>query len=575
MRRLRRLLLAGLLTTAFAAPAGADAIVRTQAMLASTVAEYFIDEDRVILELEIGAPDVEAFANLLPDELYERLGNPPKPLIERLALFVREDCIVALEDAPPLPGRPVAIEPRTRVRRDEISGEPLLDTEEEPEIVIFARLEYPLPFRPSTLILGGSVATRTGIGFVAYHQEIAINDFRYLAPGQAVDLDWEDPWYSEFRARSLRRTYFAPANGFIYIEPYEVRKEVVIRPKDLQHWVDLGLEGRDTIPAAMQEDLKRTAAEFLRQRHEVRIDGETLVPDLAQINFLERTLRTSRVIYPPVDISVNAAILGAIFVYPTVELPEHVTMKWDLFNERLQQIPVASVDQAGALPSYLDPDYPILEWQNFLKNPELPTLTTLAHPPGGLERWSARLRWVLLPVALAALVIWAVVRRRGRDARRPAVLAGVLVLAAAASLWIGGSGSVSEGGTQELVHGLLHNVYRAFDFRDEEKIYDVLAQSVDGELLTTIYLETRRGLELAAQGGARAKVKQIELVELETRSTGGGGFTVTATWNVGGSVGHWGHLHQRRNQYTAELGIRPVDGAWKLTELEILQEERL
>ncbi len=42
-----------------------------------------------------------------------------------------------------------------------------------------------------------------------------------------------------------------------------------------------------------------------------------------------------------------------------------------------------------------------------------------------------------------------------------------------------------------------------------------------------------------------------------------------------GSVGHWGHLHQRRNQYEAILTVKPVDGVWKITDLELLGEERL
>jgi hypothetical protein len=121
----------------------------------------------------------------------------------------------------------------------------------------------------------------------------------------------------------------------------------------------------------------------------------------------------------------------------------------------------------------------------------------------------------------------------------------------------------------------LHNVYRAFDFRAEEDIYDVLNESVSGDLLAEIYLDTRRGLELANQGGARAKVKQIDLETAIARPSEAGGFLADATWVVSGSVGHWGHLHQRRNKYQAKLDIRPVDGVWKLVDMEVLQEERL
>ncbi len=44
---------------------------------------------------------------------------------------------------------------------------------------------------------------------------------------------------------------------------------------------------------------------------------------------------------------------------------------------------------------------------------------------------------------------------------------------------------------------------------------------------------------------------------------------------MAGSVGHWGHIHQRINQYVAEFTVQAIDGAWKITSLEILEESRL
>ena len=125
------------------------------------------------------------------------------------------------------------------------------------------------------------------------------------------------------------------------------------------------------------------------------------------------------------------------------------------------------------------------------------------------------------------------------------------------------------------VLALLENVYRSFDYRDEGVIYDSLERSVSGELLTDTYLETRRSLELENQGGARAKVKEVEVVESRhTPRTGDVGFDSLLTWNVSGSVGHWGHVHQRTNQYQARLTVEAVGDRWKITALDLLQEER-
>ena len=54
---------------------------------------------------------------------------------------------------------------------------------------------------------------------------------------------------------------------------------------------------------------------------------------------------------------------------------------------------------------------------------------------------------------------------------------------------------------------LLHNVYRAFDRRDESVVYDRLAQSAAGNLLNEIYLKTRQSVELENQGGANQLLK--------------------------------------------------------------------
>jgi hypothetical protein len=576
MKRLAPLLLIPILVLASGHTARADAIVRSQAMFASTIAEFMVEEEGIELELEIGLTDLEAFRNLLPDEIYQELGHPPSPFEDRLRAFFSEDLALIPDGGEPLPGRVLEMGPRQRVRRDEITAEPLPPMEGEEELVIAVRIAYPLPGRPRTLAIASSLATRAAsVGFVLYDRGIAVNDFRYLVPAQTLTFDWEDPWYSRFDARALRRAYFAPMSGFLYVEPFEVRKEIILRPVDLQDWIDLGLEGRETIPVEVQAELERQVAEFLRARQRVVIDGREIEPDLARINFLERTLKTSRVVEPREELDIYSATLGAIFVYPTEGLPQRVTMEWDLFNEKITRVPGAAVDQAGPLPTILEPNFPVLEWQNFLKNPELPTLTALAPPPSALERALGWPRWVLLTVC-ALLVFW-----RGRLVlrRQPAPVLGLVtalaLLAAGASLWLGRDAGLSDDRAGEVVSGLLHNIYRAFDFREEEQIYDVLERSVEGDLLTRIYLETRRGLELANQGGARAKVKAIELVELEAESSGGGAFVARATWNVAGSVGHWGHVHERANQYQAEMSIAPVGGSWKLTGLEILLEERI
>jgi len=557
-----------------------DAIVITRAMLASTVSEIFIHDDSVVVELEIGLEDVSAFVNLLPDDLHAELGFDPEPWSERLIRFVREDFVIREGGDQPLFGYLRAFELRQRIRRDEITGEPLPTDPDSAETVISARLTYPTSGRPPVLYFSApgteAGAPEASVGFMAYHRGLPVNDFRYLGARERINLDWDDPWYSEFENRNLRRQFYAPISAYLYVEPYEVRKEVVFRPRDLQQWVDLGLEGVDTIRVAQQEDVMQRAVEFLRSRNPVTIDGTPAEGYLDRAHFIYRNLRTSGVFDPPRDLDATTATMGVIFTYPTDGLPEEVAMEWQLFDERIPEVPSSATDEAGSLPYTLRPDDNVLRWQNFLTNPTLPVLVDVTSPPRG--------RLVFLLVAVAALVGLAVLTglhgrgliRGARPSRRVALTALSFVIILGVSVPATIRLGVSDDEAKEVLGTLLRNVYLAFDYRDEERIYDTLEKSVAGELLTDVFLETRRSLELENQGGARAKVKEVTILEGRYSPTdGGAGFVSILRWTVRGSVGHWGHIHQRTNQYQARIVVRADDGQWKIVELEVLEERRL
>ena len=564
-----------LLTSLVPALARADAIMVSQAMFASTIAEYYVKEDHVRVELEIGLKDLPAFRNLLPDGIFAEMGYDAEPIEDRLAQFFSRDfAIYANETA--LQGYVVNMGPETRVKRDPVTGEPIPEDTAEPEVVINATLVFPFEEAPAELTLTAPATTgMASIGFVLYHRGVAVNDFRFLTSGYTVKLDWQDPWYSAFTSRSLRRQYFAPMAGFIYVEPFEVRKEIIVRPADIQRDFDLGLDGVDVISADMQASVKAGIVEYLDQYFKVSIDGEPVEGTIDRVNFLQRTLRSS-IVVDGQDIDLLPASVGVIYVFPTNGLPKTVEMEWDIFNERMLIVPASSVDQAGPLPTFLEPDFNILRWENFLKNPQLPTLTDIRPPPTGLQKFSYWGQWLFGLFAILALLALVRSLRAGQGFHTG--FAGLVVLSLALGAWsvqTWRDAQLNPDRLQALVGDLLHNVYRAFDYRGEEAVYDVLARSVTGNLLADVYLETRKGLELANQGGAKVKVKTIEMLDTNLVSADSDVLTIEARWNVAGSVGHWGHVHQRSNAYHANMTIEVMDEAWKLSGLEILQEERL
>ncbi len=99
---------------------------------------------------------------------------------------------------------------------------------------------------------------------------------------------------------------------------------------------------------------------------------------------------------------------------------------------------------------------------------------------------------------------------------------------------------------------------------------------MDGDLLRDVYLQTREGMELESQGGVRARVKDVEIVETYSESLPNEiGFKFHTIWNVSGSVEHWGHKHNRINQYEAEILVKPIEDSWKITNIDLIEEKRV
>ena len=272
----------------------------------------------------------------------------------------------------------------------------------------------------------------------------------------------------------------------------------------------------------------------------------------------------------------DAAIIGAIFVYPQTGLPENVVMTWDLWDDRIIDVPVSAVDQAGPLPSILQSDWNKLEWQNFLKFPVVPTLNTVEAPA---DTWRLMLNKGLPIIGLMTFlaIVWlALAIKRKQSLAMPVSAFLLLIVASLLAALLGRSNNPELDRANAIVGDLIHNIYRSFDYRDESDIYDILERSVSGELLTDIFLETKRSLVLANQGGARAKVKEVLLQSLSLKpDDNDNSFTVEADWIVQGSVGHWGHVHQRVNRYTALMTMVVEEQQWKLKKMTVLQEERL
>jgi hypothetical protein len=592
---LRALSLLVLLTMAL--QASADWINLTGSETAANIAEIYVMDDHVRLVLEVYVGDLEFFQELVPDDWLTQDTTGRSDEAARMRRFAEERFQFITGSGEKLPAEVLLVEPRERVdRRSPFAGMINPYTRQRvPEApadkrVLYAELRYPFDGKPAELImvppLDPQGRAEVTLGFIVYHKSVPVIDFRYLGAAAKLDLDWEDPWYSKFENPNLKRHHKSALMTFLYVEPYEVRHEILTRVRDLEKWMELDLRGDEFIEVDELEPLKQRIGEFLLTRNPVLVDGKPLKPILDRTNYVKVSLTGIQLVEKPERLEISTAIVGVIITYLTDGLPQAVTVDWELFTDQVQQVPATATDPAGPLPTFLSPDDNVHKWTNFLKNYQLPTVQA-AQVAGSLG--TIRVPWVSLICAVLLLAVIGMLIRRihqGGSMVAPLVSGLVLLVAGVVAWPLVGitvtrpatlAGEMSPELSQDLLQVLLKNVYRAFDFRDEEDVYDKLAFSVSGDLLSDIYLQNRKSFSVQKAGGAQAKIKSVEIEaataeQLDDRPLA---YAIKGRWAAQGTVGHWGHVHTRRNRYDAIVTVEAVDGAWKITDLEILEEQRV
>lgn len=147
----------GLILTA-TPPANADWINLTGAQSAPNIAEIYVNDDHVRLELEIYVGDLDKFIDILPDDWIKQAGIAPPPLEERLKRFSSETFQIIADENTRLPVRLDIVKPRLRKERpnpfagviNPLTGRPVPGPPENKR-VLYAKLVYPFENKPGSL----------------------------------------------------------------------------------------------------------------------------------------------------------------------------------------------------------------------------------------------------------------------------------------------------------------------------------------------------------------------------------------------------------------------------------------
>jgi hydrogenase/urease accessory protein HupE len=131
---------------------------------------------------------------------------------------------------------------------------------------------------------------------------------------------------------------------------------------------------------------------------------------------------------------------------------------------------------------------------------------------------------------------------------------------------------------RRVVSSVLFDTYRAFNLSDEEEVFDRLAESVTGDLVEDLYLDSRRRLNAGTREGTEVTVREVAVVEIgepTQRAAGTDAVAYDCRWVVTSRVRHLQHIHHRQNIYGGVLTLIVDGDRWKIADVDLTSEDRV
>jgi len=372
------------------------------------------------------------------------------------------------------------------------------------------------------------------------------------------------------------------AQAYLYLEPFHARVEVMFDVATVQGWLKQPSDAAAPMPMAVRQHLSDGAMKAADDWCSLMADDLTVRGTLTGVALVKGKPGATLPYDEAESPAARELMVGFMYEFSIPGAPEKLDLRWKQFAPPVHALPLTVFHGASTSSLQLTATRPSATWAN---QGRLPMPKPLANVPT-----LPQVKVYAVPVVMILWVIFGIAFYVWMDVKDKKFPGGFVPFLAA---WLFGvaitysmnvhvrdpfakpSVAVSTPANAEAVlTPLLRNVYRAFDYRRESDIYDLLARSVDGELLRTLYLQIVKSLTLDEQEGARVRITDLS-VTIEQVTPKDEGFIAQGQWTALGTVGHWGHQHQRLNRYKAKLTVTPIQSEWKITALEVMEERRL
>ena len=536
--------------------AHADWMNLTGAETSQNIAEIYILNDHIKVNLEVYIGDLDKFEDLLPDDWLDESAGQRPSLEQRMHVFASKRLQFITEKGVKLPAKLELVEPRLRVDRmsayagmiNPVTRQRIRQAPEDKR-VLYAEIIYAFPsdgdgqnktLKPEQIKiippLDENGIVTADIGFVAYHRAVPIIDYRFLGQPSTLNLNWQDPWYSKFENKNLSRHHKYPLMLYLYIEPRQVRQESLLRVSDITEMTGFNIDRQKLNVEDKYQQLQAHLNNYYTREGSLNIDGEAFRPDSVRVEYVTISLKGLKVVENVSAVDESSLLVGVSQQFLRKSLPRKIETQWPFFNQRVDRIPVIVTDSAGPFLSLIDKDYPEYGWQNFLKTYSDPVIKPVDVKTG----WYIDIPYIGEKKLLDRLP--------------------------------------GEQQALAIINGVLESVRIAFIEKQSASLSRVLGEVVtpgQAEHLTDELAKLFAPQVTGGSVGAVNEFNDLQLVDVR-KLNDMAGFSATLSGTATISAMHWGHTDRRQLKFQLLLDLVGVDDRWKLADITVidLKEEK-
>ena len=574
-------------------PNGVCEATGTAHPISITEVQMFVTRSKAILRVQMFAEDLILFQGLEPNDQDKLIPEDLKRGLEDHKKFLLEK--ISLRDA----NGELYKGQITDMKPFEIPADGIAATDMMQHTATY-EIEVPFAMPPEFLTIQQDITDSNSIvpsemSLNIHQAGTGLNFTERLLPGGSttVRFDWKqelaedasdeewDSWFEKQREATLGITSYSSVYSFIYIEPVEMRHEMLIPLATLATILPVKHQDPAFVEIGEQDAIREQIRNWLKDQNPVMINGTRIIPEFTRIDFYSLNLSDFAAQAAAQKVSMASGRVGIIMTYKTPDDSiRDVSQSWSTFYSTMTKVPAVVIAYPNSMSKF--------EFSRF-NTAEDNTLTWKCKPedlPKQISSVNATYSpkpTMRLLAGSAVLAVAALLLLKKTSTTVGRVVAGLLLIVAVLAWkplsfvidhpWKSPA-ELSSDQAKDVFTKLHSGLYRSLDFGTEDRIYDALAQTVDGELLEDLYLQLRQSLELRDQGGAIARIRSVEhdagaAVARKDSFVPWPGFQYKSTWTVSGTVEHWGHVHERQNQFDAIFTIEPRAGHWKITRMDV------